>query len=285
MSSSIVRQLIIVALNASIEAARAGAMGRGFAVVAEEMRSLSVSAEKLAQDFRSGLYENDLITTTTFQDMQAGGKMVVGALTGLELQTRRMLGQLQPEGAHDQRAPRNGFDQMVMRGMRSALVREGGAVGRAAARASPGAAAASQAAVLSIASLVFRMLIVIYFDDDRATRAHFAALSRQAADEMSHQAFIDAICEAGNLCCGGVNRDLGTVFPWVGMSTPTSSRASACAIWAFSGRPPAALPARPGRGHPAARHAVRERVRGPRFRLPAAAGLSSRPAVNSNCFD
>jgi methyl-accepting chemotaxis protein len=106
MSSPIVRQLIIVALNASIEAARAGAMGRGFAVVAEEMRSLSVSAEKLAQDFRSGLYENDLITTTTFQDMQAGGKMVVGALTGLELQTRRMLGQLQ-EGsrAHDQRAP------------------------------------------------------------------------------------------------------------------------------------------------------------------------------------
>lgn len=89
--ASIVRQLVIVALNASIEAARAGAMGRGFAVVADEMRSLSVRAEKLAQDFRSSLYENDLITTTTFQDMQAGGKMIVGAVTGLELQNRRIL--------------------------------------------------------------------------------------------------------------------------------------------------------------------------------------------------
>lgn len=89
--ASIVRQLVIVALNASIEAARAGVMGRGFAVVADEMRSLSVRAEKLAQDFRSSLYENDLITTTTFQDMQAGGKMIVGAVTGLELQNRKIL--------------------------------------------------------------------------------------------------------------------------------------------------------------------------------------------------
>ena len=36
--------------------------------------------------FRSAnLYKNDLITTTTFQDLQAGGKMIVGAVTGLEL--------------------------------------------------------------------------------------------------------------------------------------------------------------------------------------------------------
>lgn len=96
--ASIVRQLVIVALNASIEAARAGAMGRGFAVVADEMRSLSVRAEKLAQDFRSSLYENDLITTTTFQDMQAGGKMIVGAVTGLELQNRKILNLLSEQG-------------------------------------------------------------------------------------------------------------------------------------------------------------------------------------------
>ncbi|RQO36364.1 chemotaxis protein [Herminiimonas sp. KBW02] len=81
----IVNQVIIVALNASIEAARAGEHGRGFAVVASEVRSLAQRAEKLSKSYRSNLHESDLITTTTFQDLQAGGKMIVGAVIGLNL--------------------------------------------------------------------------------------------------------------------------------------------------------------------------------------------------------
>lgn len=81
----IVKQVVIVALNASIEAARAGEHGRGFAVVANEVRSLANRAEILSSEYRSNLYENDLITTTTFQDLQAGGKMIVGAVIGLDL--------------------------------------------------------------------------------------------------------------------------------------------------------------------------------------------------------
>ena len=87
--SLIVRQMIIVTLNASIEAARAGEMGRGFAVVAEEMRSLASRAESLSKDYRRNLYENDLIATSTFQDMQAGGKMIIGAVIGLDLLNKK----------------------------------------------------------------------------------------------------------------------------------------------------------------------------------------------------
>jgi len=87
----IVQQMIIVTLNASIEAARAGQLGRGFAVVAEEMRTLAGRAEALSKEYRRSLYENDLITTATFQDMQAGGKMIIGAVTGLDLTNRKTL--------------------------------------------------------------------------------------------------------------------------------------------------------------------------------------------------
>ena len=86
----IVQHMIIVTLNASIEAARAGELGRGFAVVAEEMRGLASSAGKLSQDYGSALHENDLITTSTFQDVQASGRLIMGALTNLDLANRRL---------------------------------------------------------------------------------------------------------------------------------------------------------------------------------------------------
>lgn len=86
----IVSQMIIVALNASIEAVRAGVAGQGFAVVANEMRALSVRAEALSKHYRDNLYQNDLIATTVFQDMQAGGKMVINAAIGLELTNQKV---------------------------------------------------------------------------------------------------------------------------------------------------------------------------------------------------
>lgn len=74
--SSIVKNVVMLALNASIEAARAGEAGRGFAVVADGVRDLAYKATALATEYKQTLDKNDLITTTTLQDLQACSNMI-----------------------------------------------------------------------------------------------------------------------------------------------------------------------------------------------------------------
>lgn len=80
----IVNHVLMVSLNASIEAARAGAAGRGFSIVAGEVRALATRSQELSKSYRDSLDRNDLVTTATFQDVQAGGKMIAAALASVE---------------------------------------------------------------------------------------------------------------------------------------------------------------------------------------------------------
>ncbi|GGP25941.1 hypothetical protein GCM10010971_17600 [Silvimonas amylolytica] len=79
----IVKNVVMLALNAAIEAARAGEHGRGFAVVADGVRNLALTSADVARQYQQNLHKNDLITTTTFQDMQASGNMIRNAVFGL----------------------------------------------------------------------------------------------------------------------------------------------------------------------------------------------------------
>lgn len=81
--STIVKQTIILALNASIEAARAGEYGRGFAVVADEVRSLAVQSESLNNEYKANLSKNEIITVSTFQDIQATCQFILTAINNI----------------------------------------------------------------------------------------------------------------------------------------------------------------------------------------------------------
>jgi hypothetical protein len=78
----------------------------------------------------------------------------------------------------------------------------------------------SKIVVLTISSYLFRLMVLIYFTPDAAARAHFAGLNGMQAHDVDEQSFYDAVGEFGNICCGILNRDLGQIFPHIGMSTP-----------------------------------------------------------------
>ncbi|AVS85507.1 hypothetical protein [Paracidovorax avenae] len=114
---------------------------------------------------------------------------------------------------------RDSLDRMMVSALQQSVVR-GGGVAVQPVDALPSTGGATHMAVLSIASFSFRVVAALHFAHGPAWRAWVAATAGLDAGGMSDQAFLDRICEMGNLCCGAINRDLGAFQAFLGLSTP-----------------------------------------------------------------
>lgn len=113
---------------------------------------------------------------------------------------------------------RSGFDHFVLQSTRNALMQSG--AGCEVVQAEDAVPPEAEVVMFTVSSYRFRVLLLIHFNRDAATREHFASMCSVPVEEMVDERFVDAVMERGNLFCGAFNRDLAHFYPHLGMSTP-----------------------------------------------------------------
>lgn len=117
------------------------------------------------------------------------------------------------------RAQKN-FDQMLTLGIKASLGGPASVISEVEPVAMLQDITETHAVMITVASFLFRLSVLIYFSPDEATRQHFVRVDGDDPNATDDHAFFDAIRESCNACCGSLNRELATVFPHVAMSTP-----------------------------------------------------------------
>lgn len=118
-------------------------------------------------------------------------------------------------------AAKNSFSEMLHKSIQDTLVKENSDtnwdIETVTAQQNP---ERKEFVIITISSLIFRVLIAIHFSRDQQTVELIASKMGLNDEELKTSDFYDYFGEFANLFCGSIKRDLSKCFPYLGMSTP-----------------------------------------------------------------